>query len=161
MSRAHASTRLALRRAVARGAGAAWIGAWLAGLELLSRPWNDLGGVFSERWRWLARCCLVLAPAVGATAAALARVLAPPVTRRAYVAGLRVLFYPAAVPAALLLCFLGLRGEQEAIVVTLDAWLAYQAGVDAAYSAWPLMHGGLLAAQAGAPRGRRFPRGTG
>jgi len=124
-----------------RTAGAAWIAAWLGALLLLARPWDDLGGVVGERWRWLARAALLLPPVGGATAGALRRLLVPPAQWRDYVGGLRALFYPVAVPGAAVLCVLAAGGHGEAVVVTLNALLGYWSGVDAAFSAWPLLHG--------------------
>jgi hypothetical protein len=122
-------------------AGWLWILSWAAILWLIVSPWRELGGVVSERWRWLEWLVLGWCPVLGCHVASIGRRRARFGSGLSHARMLRmVLVPPAALTAAALLVLRCLENE-EAVGVLVTGFLAYWAGLDLALGGWPLAQG--------------------
>ena len=124
-----------------RVAGALWLAAWCAVLYAFAAPWRRLGGLESERLRYLEWWVLFAGIAAGYTAGCLARQWAAGTAGRSHARSLRVALYPPAAIAAAALVGLAALGERGPVGVAATAFLAYWAGMDVAFGAVPLMEG--------------------
>lgn len=130
-------SRLALRRI----AGTAWLAAWCGVLWAVAAPWRNLGGLESERLRWLEWWALCAGIALGLTMGAGARDWARSGVARTHALALRVALYPPGIVAAIALVALASVGERGPVGVVATAFLSYWGGFDAAFGAVPLMEG--------------------
>ena len=130
-----------LARASLRAAGWLWLSVWVAVLWAVSAPWGDLGGVVHERLRWLQSVALYTVPPAGFTAGQLARDVARSDPRWTHARTVRFVLYPPLLAAALVMAVLQALGLPDAAGVVLTGVLAYWAGLDAAFAAWPLARG--------------------
>ncbi len=114
--------------------GLTWLLAWSGLLYLSVRPWRDLGGLVSERSRWLVRLALYAGLAAGCTAGEIAR---GPAGRARDIAGfgrrLRWLLYPAALAATAGMLLLQATGRRDPIGILLTGLLSYTAGASTSY----------------------------
>jgi hypothetical protein len=117
------------RRSAARAAATLWVAAWCLLLHRATAPWAELGGLVSERLRWLARFGALMGIACGFLAARYALEVAEPKTPRAVLRLLRLLFYPVGATAAVALTALWIARRDDTIGVVLDVFLAYATGV--------------------------------
>src|SRR5215467_1109889 len=124
-----------------RLAGALWLAAWCAVLYAFAAPWRRLGGLESERLRYLEWWVLFAGVAAGYTAGRLARDWVSGAAGRSHARALRVALYPPAAIAAAGLVGLAVAGQRGPIGVAATAFLAYWAGMDVAFGAVPLMEG--------------------
>jgi hypothetical protein len=129
---------LQLRR---RALGTAWLAAWCGALWAVAAPWRQLGGLESERLRWLEWWALCAGVTLGFSMGRLARLRAPAGTGRTHAQALRIALYPPAVVAAASLVALSLFGERGPIGVVATAFVSYWGGLDVAFGAVPLMEG--------------------
>jgi len=122
-----------------RAAGALWLTVWCAVLWAVAAPWRNLGGLESERMRWLEWWALCTGVALGYTMGrgVRERVLSGP--GRTYARALRFALYPPGVVATLALVALSVTGERGAVGIVATAFLSYWAGLDVAFGAVPLM----------------------
>jgi len=116
-----------LRRAVAGLVAVAWVSLWIVALVAVARPWRDLGGIVSERLRWLERFTLLAALWIGLGAARGA------VDRQRergvpWPSLLRRVLYPPALVAATTMLVLRLAEWRDPIGVALTALVAYFTG---------------------------------
>jgi hypothetical protein len=132
-----ARKRLHLRRA----AGAAWLAAWCGVLWAVAAPWRNLGGLESERLRWLEWWVLSAGIALGFTMGRGARDWARSGVGRTHALALRVALYPPGLVACVALVALAIAGERGPVGVVATAFLSYWAGFDVAFAAVPLMEG--------------------
>jgi len=121
--------------------GTAWLAAWCGVLWAVAAPWRHLGGLESERLRWLEWWALCAGVALGFTMGRVARERAPAGTGRSHAQALRIALYPPAVVAAASLVALSASGERGPVGVVATAFLSYWAGLDVAFGAVPLMEG--------------------
>jgi len=133
--------RCAVRRIITRLAGWLWIAAWCGLLWLFVAPWTDLGGVVGERWRWSNRVVLGVGLVVGGEVGSLGRRAARPATGLTHARLLRWTHLLPAALAAVAMLILRMSASDESVGVLTTALLAYCAGVDFAYAAWPLVLG--------------------
>lgn len=124
-----------------RAAGWLWLSGWVAVLYLVAAPWEDLGGLVSERLRWLESFVLAAAPVIGFTAGRFGRDALRPEAGRTYVWLVRWLLYPPALLACASLVLLAITDRDDLIGILLTALLGYWAGLDTALGALPLMEG--------------------
>ena len=124
-----------------RAAGWLWAGAWSVILFTVHAPWSELGGLVSERLRWTEWFVLSTALLVGQCVGSYARHAARAGTGRSHAGLLRWLLLPQAAAVAAALVVLRLYGPDEVIGVVATGFLAYWAGLDLAFAAWPLMTG--------------------
>jgi hypothetical protein len=124
-----------------RAAGTLWLAAWCGVLWAVAAPWRNLGGLESERLRWLEWCVLTVGLALGFTMGRLARDWAVAGAGRTHARALRVALYPPAIVAAAALVVLSVTGERGPVGVVATAFLSYWAGLDVAFGAVPLMEG--------------------
>jgi hypothetical protein len=129
------------RHAARRVAGAAWLCAWCGVLWAVAAPWRNLGGLESERLRWLEWWALCAGIALGYTMGCGARDWAKSGVGRTHALALRVALYPPGIVAAIALVALASVGERGPVGVVATAFLSYWAGFDAAFGAVPLMEG--------------------
>jgi hypothetical protein len=129
------------REAKRRIAGAAWLAAWCGVLWAVAAPWRNLGGLESERLRWLEWWALSAGIALGFIMGRGARDWAQSGAGRTHALALRVALYPPGLVAALALIALSLVGERGPVGVVATAFLSYWAGFDAAFAAVPLIEG--------------------
>ena len=113
-----------------------WIAGWCWLLWLVVRPWNELGGIVSERLRWCEHAGCGLGLIVGYTAGDLARLGGGHCGRRGHRA--RWLLYPALTVALLAVAWLRGSGRDDAIGVAFTGWLAYTAGASTGLLGYPL-----------------------
>jgi hypothetical protein len=106
--------------------GVSWLGAWAVLLWTVHRPWGGLGGIVSERLRWLERFVLASGLVVGSTLGEIVRSTA--VRGGTHGRGLRWLLYPAGIGAATLMVALRLAGRNDPIGIVLGGLLSYSAG---------------------------------
>jgi hypothetical protein len=107
----------------------------------LARPWQDLGGLVSERLRWLENWVTLTGAVVGFTLARAAEELGSP-DRPARVGRLlSALLYPVALAATGSLLVLEVRGAEEAASIVTSALVSYGAGVVHALVGLPLLQG--------------------
>lgn len=102
---------LGLRRLCAVG----WLLVWATLLWIVAHPWGALGGVVSERLRWLERFVLGAGLALGWTLGQPAKAPRPA----------RVLLYPPALACVAGLVLLRLHGPEEAIGIVVVGWLSF------------------------------------
>lgn len=133
---------------VRRLAGWLWLASWAGLLGALHAPWGDLGGRVDERLRWLNRVVVCLAVPAGIPIGAWARERCLEGSRLTHWRTLRLLLLPALTATAVVATTLQLLGHRDAASVVIGGVLAYWAGLDAGFAAWPLTHG----------RGYRFDR---
>ena len=131
----------ATRSSWRRAAGWLWLIAWLLLLCCLHSPWRQLGGLVGERLRWLERFVLPVALIVGCMAGKLGRDAARPGSGRCHAGLLRLLLLPPAALTAAALVVMRLLGLHDQIGVAFIAFMAYWAGLDIAFGAYPLMEG--------------------
>ena len=122
-------------------AGVAWLATWCAVLWTVASPWRNLGGLESERLRWLEWWALCGGIAFGFTIGRAARDWVLAGGGRTLAIALRIALYPPALVAALALIALSVAGERGPVGVVVTAFLAYWAGFDVATGAVPLMDG--------------------
>src|SRR5258706_15467847 len=96
------------RHAVRRVAGAAWLAAWCAVLWAVAAPWRNLGGLESERLRWLEWWGLSAGIALGFTMGRGTREWVQGGAGRTHALALRVALYPPGLVAAIALVALSL-----------------------------------------------------
>lgn len=130
-------SRLVLRRV----AGVLWLSAWCGALWAVAAPWRNLGGLESERLRWLEWWALCSGIALGFTMGRGARDWALSGVGRTHALALRVALYPPGIVAAIALVALAMVDERGPIGVVATAFLSYWAGFDVAFAAVPLMEG--------------------
>jgi hypothetical protein len=121
--------------------GTAWLAAWCGALWLVASPWRNLGGIESERLRWLEWWALCAGVALGFTIGRGTRDWLLSGLGRTHAMALRVALYPPALVTALALIALSIAGERGPIGIAATAFLSYWAGFDAAVGAVPLMEG--------------------
>jgi len=102
---------------------AGWATAWIGLLWLAHRPWEDLGGLVSERERWIERFALAGGLLIGSALGRIARSTMPDAGERA-----RAVLYPAAVTTVVAMVAFQCAGEADAIGIVLVAFVAYAAG---------------------------------
>ena len=124
-----------------RAAGFLWLAAWCGVLWCVASPWRRLGGLESERLRWLEWWSLSAGVALGLAMGRVARDRAETVAGRTHAQALRLALYPPAIVAAAALVALSTAGERGPVGVVATAFLAYWAGLDVAFGAVPLMEG--------------------
>ena len=129
------------RQAWRRVAGALWLAAWCGVLWAVAAPWRNLGGLESERLRWLEWWALCSGIALGFTLGRGARDWARSGVGRTHALALRVALYPPGLVAAVALVALTIVGERGPVGVVATAFLAYWGGFDVAFAAVPLMEG--------------------
>jgi hypothetical protein len=108
-----------LRRLIVLG----WVALWVGLLWAVMRPWSDLGGIVSERARWLQRLALGAGLALGTTLGGL----------DVFRGRLRALLYPPSLVCATSLVWFRLRGAEEAVGIAVVFWLSYTAGATGSY----------------------------
>jgi len=94
----------------------------------VARPWADLGGLVSERLRWLHRFTLLSSLWIGGCAARYVW-LEPPRTTSDVTRGLRWLLYPPAVAAAAVSLTSRLTGEVDRVGVVLTGLVGFVSAV--------------------------------
>ncbi len=124
-----------------RAAGTVWLAVWCGVLWAVAAPWRHLGGIESERLRWLEWWVLCAGVVLGFTMGRGARDWAQSGIGRTHAAALRLALYPPGLVAAVALVALSVVGERGPVGVVATAFLAYWAGFDAAIGAVPLMEG--------------------
>jgi len=124
-----------------RAAGAAWLLGWCGVLWAVAAPWRHLGGIESERLRWMEYWSLCAGLALGYTLGQGVRGWAQGGAGRSHARALRLVLYPPALVAAVALVALASWGERGPIGVVATAFLSYWAGLDVACGAVPLMEG--------------------
>ncbi len=114
--------------------GLTWLLAWSGLLYLSVRPWRDLGGLVSERSRWLVRLALYAGLALGFVAGEIVR---GPAGRRRNAAKfgrrLRWLLYPAALAGTAGMLLLQATRRHDSIGILLTGLLSYAAGASTSY----------------------------
>ena len=128
-------------RAVGRVAGAAWCAVWFLLLWAVLAPWDQLGGIVSQRLRWLERFALAFGLIAGTTAGGYARDACRPGSGRTHRRLLRLLLLPQAAITAAALIRLAVIDHEPGIGIVTTAFLSWWAGVDMAIGAWPLLGG--------------------
>lgn len=129
------------RPVLGRIAGFAWLTTWCGVLWAVAAPWRNLGGLESERLRWLEWWALCSGIALGFTLGRGVRDWAQSGVGRTHAKALRIAFYPPGFVAVLSLIALSVTGERGPIGVVTTAFLSYWAGFDIAFGAVPLMEG--------------------
>lgn len=129
------------KKTLRRVAGATWLAAWCGVLWAVAAPWRKLGGLESERLRWLEWWALCAGIALGFTMGRGARDWVRAGAGRTHVLALRVALYPPGLVAAAAMVALAIAGERGPVGVVATAFLSYWAGFDAAFGAVPLMEG--------------------
>ncbi len=118
-----------------------WIGAWLTVLTSVHAPWSDLGGIVSERTRWIERVTLGTCAIFGAFAGAVGRERSTRPGGPSHAALVRWIWIPPAAAAAAVAAVAALAGRWAETLIALVGILSYWAGLDAAFGAWPLACG--------------------
>lgn len=124
-----------------RVAGAFWLTAWCGVLWAVAAPWRNLGGLESERLRWLEWWVLCAGVALGFTLGRGVRDWLKSGVGRTHARALRLALYPPGIVACVALVALALAGERGPVGVVATAFLSYWAGFDVAIGAIPLMEG--------------------
>jgi hypothetical protein len=124
-----------------RLAGWIWLSFWVVLLWLIASPWRHLGGLVSESLRWLESFCLPAALTVGCYVGTLGRDAAKAGRGRSHAGLLRRLLLPAAALTAMILILMKLMWWDDQIGIAFTAFMAYWAGLDIAFGAYPLMEG--------------------
>jgi hypothetical protein len=114
---------------------------WAAVLDFLHRPWHELGGLLTERMRWLERFVLGAAFLVGCFVGSFVRDAAGSARGRPHLDSLRFAWIPPATWAALTMAVCHHLGHWPWTLLVLAGFAAYWAGLDAAVGAWPLARG--------------------
>jgi len=127
------------RRLLRRLAGWLWAVAWLLVLRAFVAPWDDLGGVVSERLRWLEQLVAGGSIAIGCTLGRVARDLAPPGSGRSHATLIRGWLLVAGGTTAVALVLLEWSGRTDWIGVVATGFLGCWAGFDIGFAAYPLM----------------------
>jgi hypothetical protein len=135
------SSRRSFAHVRRRVAGLLWLAAWCGVLWAVAAPWRRLGGLESERLRWLEWWSLSAGVALGFTMGRIARDRAESEAGRTHARALRVALYPPAIVAVAALVALSASGERGPVGVVATAFLSYWAGLDVAFGAVPLMEG--------------------
>ena len=133
----HGADSVVLRRLT----GWIWVATWCGLLWLAHAPWLELGGVVSERLRWMERAVLGAGLLLGWLVGDSARHAARRREGWSHARLLGPLWVPPGMLVAAALVVLRLRGAWAPIGVVTNAWLAYWAGLDIALAAWPLVAG--------------------
>lgn len=126
---------------VRRSIGWIWLALWAAVIDLLHRPWHELGGLLSERMRWLERFVLGAAFLVGCFVGSFVRDAAQTARWRPHLDSLRFVWIP---PASLVAVTLGVLHGLDLwpwTLLVLVSFAAYWAGLDASVGAWPMARG--------------------
>jgi len=121
--------------------GWAWLLMWAAVLELVHRPWHELGGLLSERMRWLERFVLGAAFLAGCFIGSFVRDASQSVRGRPHLDSLRFVWIPPAALAAVTMAASWHLDQWPWTLLVLTGFAAYWAGLDAAIGAWPLARG--------------------
>jgi len=130
-----------LRRGLLRVLGGLWILAWFSVLLVASHPLQQLGGIVSERVRWLQYCVMGCAVIAGCLVGTFGRDAAHPGSGRTHLRLLRPLLgIPAGVTCAVLIVA-RIFGADGAIHVVFCGLLSYWAGLDLGFGAGPLVEG--------------------
>ena len=129
------------RRVLRRVAGWAWLAAWCGVLWAVAAPWRHLGGLESERLRWLEWWALCAGIALGFTMGRGIRDWVQSGVGRTHARALRFALYPPGLVAAIALVALSSVGERGPVGVVATAFLSYWAGLDVAFGAVPLIEG--------------------
>ncbi len=124
-----------------RVAGWVWIAAWLVVLASAHAPWTDLGGIVSEHLRWIERATLGLAAILGWLAGACGRDRASRASGLSHAAQLRWIWMPQAGAAGIVLTYAQATDGWAVGLIGLVGFLAYWAGLDVGFAAWPLARG--------------------
>jgi len=124
-----------------RVVGWAWIAAWLAVLRAAHAPWMDLGGIVPERERWIERATLGTAAIVGSFAGACGRDRASRAGGPSHAAQLRWLWIPQGAVWLAVVLLAEAAGDWAAGLIGFVGFLAYWAGLDVGFAAWPLARG--------------------
>jgi len=129
--------------------------AWAAALYFVASPWRELGGLITERVRWLGWFVLYAGIVLGfALGDYIGEALPPESTRDTLRLMRRTLYLPAVLTATWLVV-LQLLHQREVAGVVFTAFLSYWAGIDVALGALPLMEGGKRCNDAANPRSSR------
>jgi hypothetical protein len=124
-----------------RLAGWLWFIIWMVLLWTIVSPWREIGGLVSERLRWLESVTLPSALIAGGVAGRLARDAARAGRGRCHAGLLRLLLLPPAALTAAALLLMRLVGWNDQIGIVFSAFMGYWAGMDMAFGAYPLMEG--------------------
>lgn len=133
--------RHAGRRWVRQASGWIWLLLWAAILDFLHRPWHELGGLLSERMRWLERFVLGAAFLVGCFVGSFVRDAAQSFRGRNHVDSLRFVWIPPAALTAVTMAACARFDRWPWTLLVLTGFMAYWAGLDAAVGAWHLARG--------------------
>ena len=112
---------------VRRLIGLIWLAVWTALLYLVVRPWSDLGGLVSERMRWLEWTSLWAGLAIGSSVGEIVRGHRPRRGSAGRAGQLRWLWYPVALVATTGMLLLSTAGHDDPAGIVLTAFLAYTA----------------------------------
>ena len=126
---------------IGRLTGALWVSAWFIVLRLVANPWQDLGGLVSERLRWLEWFVLGMGLIIGHGVGSFGRDACHRESGRCHAALLRYLLTPLGLVAAFVLVTLKIADKPDWIGIVLTGLLAYWAGLDLAFGALPLLTG--------------------
>lgn len=121
--------------------GWVWLALWALAIDLVHRPWHELGGPLTERMRWLERFVLGAAFLVGCFVGSFVRDAAQKVRWRPHLDSLRFVWIPPAALVAVAMAVLHGLGHWPWTLLVLAAFTAYWAGLDASVGAWPLARG--------------------
>jgi hypothetical protein len=120
--------------------GCVWLIGWAVLLGVAHRPWHELGGLISERMRWLERLVLGAGFVVGCFVGSWVRDSGRRVTGRPYAAWLCYVWVsPAALAATGMIVMSPIDWRWTLLI--LVALLSYSAGLDSTVGAWPLVTG--------------------
>jgi hypothetical protein len=125
---------------------ALWLAGWSALLWVVHSPWRGLGGLVSERLRWLERFVLAAGLIVGSGLGEI--VCGAAESRFVRARRVRMLLYPAAVVGAGVMTVLRLTGRNDLIGVVLTGLVSFIGG------AWMAFVGGGPTIPPGRDRGR-------
>jgi hypothetical protein len=118
-----------------------WLAVWVLVLWTFAAPWRNLGGLVDERLRWLEDVALFSALSVGLTVGGFGRDAAESGPEWTHVRLLRRALFPLGAAAAVSLVALQALGLRDVGGIVVTGLLAYWAGVDLAFGAFPLMAG--------------------
>jgi hypothetical protein len=124
-----------------RLAGWTWIAVWAVVLASVHAPWSHLGGLVAERLRWLERLTLGSAAILGWLAGACGRDRAGRAGGPSHAAQLRWIWMPQGAVTAAAIVLAEATADPGAGLIVLNGFLAYWAGVDLGFAAWPLARG--------------------
>jgi hypothetical protein len=115
--------------------------AWAVVLHAVSSPGQTLGGLVSERLRWLERFVLGCGVVVGYRLGSLGRHAVRTGKVRNHIGVLRWILWPAAAAAAAGMILFRAYGADEGIRVLFVGFTSYWAGLDLGFGAYPLACG--------------------